>query len=115
MTAPQKSGNIKINLENSVVRKDMIEQLGVYAAKKELSVKDFTALLGRVDDLTVKLARLKQEKDNAKKAFEEKLIEIDKKTKELQKTCLHESTNYCPDASGNNDSHTYCNLCDKEV
>ncbi len=93
----------------------MIEKLSGYATRNSMSIKEFTALLGKVDDLTYKLGSLKKEKDSAKKIFEEKLLEIDKKIRELQKVCPHESTHYCPDASGNNDSHTYCDICDKEV
>ena len=35
--------------------------------------------------------------------------------KKLQKTCPHTNTQYEPDASGNNDSYTWCRLCGKTL
>ena len=34
---------------------------------------------------------------------------------EIQSKCKHQLTKYVPDASGNNDSYTYCEICGKEL
>lgn len=41
--------------------------------------------------------------------------ELDAQIGRIQSTCNHLSTTYYPDASGNNDSSTVCDLCGKEV
>ena len=40
---------------------------------------------------------------------------INQQLRELKQECKHEVTKYYPDASGNNDSSTVCQICDKEL
>ncbi len=41
--------------------------------------------------------------------------ELKKHKTEIQAKCNHYSTTYYPDASGNNDSYTECDVCGKEL
>ena len=43
--------------------------------------------------------------------YKKELSRLDEKLKLFRKTCNHENTKYVPDASGNNDSYTICEIC----
>ena len=45
--------------------------------------------------------------------YQTKLDHVKKSLKALQNSCKHEHTKYEPDASGNNDSYTWCRDCGK--
>ena len=47
--------------------------------------------------------------------YKNKKAEIKKEEYLFQDKCEHEVTKYYPDPSGNNDSHTDCLICGKEV
>ncbi len=57
----------------------------------------------------------KEEKEKERHKYESNLRAIDNKISILREGCLHFQTTYYPDPSGNNDSHTECDICGKEL
>ncbi len=49
----------------------------------------------------------------AKNRWEVELMACEQERAKIQKTCLHLITQFFPDASGNNDSFTQCDICHK--
>ncbi len=54
---------------------------------------------------------VEKRKREERNRHESEMKKLDEKLIGIQKECLHISTTYHPDASGNNDSHTECNHC----
>lgn len=63
-------------------------------------------IVGVVEDLKHQIRKAEQHYKKRKEYLETKIVEI-------QNRCTHEHTEYFPDASGNNDSSTYCIICQK--
>jgi hypothetical protein len=61
------------------------------------------------------LKMLDRAEQEAIDAHEAKLREIYGRRQHIQCACTHPSTTYHPDASGNNDSHTECDICGVEI
>lgn len=57
---------------------------------------------------------LDREVEQLEKLHKQNLKEISKVKRALQNKCKHEETEYCPDASGNNDSCYICLICGLE-
>ncbi len=68
---------------------------------------------------TRRIRHLLDDCDHEEKRLEESYrkdrAELQRKRAEFRKGCPHPSTTYYPDASGNNDSHTECDICGAEV
>lgn len=64
-------------------------------------------------ELKIKLCHnaMDDKENKHRKAIQKHKEEI----RDIQKTCLHQLTTYYPDASGNNDSSTVCDICGKEL
>jgi len=57
----------------------------------------------------------KKDVDKEKQRHEKTTKELRQQMWDIQKECPHYETTYHADPSGNNDSETICNWCDKEV
>lgn len=55
------------------------------------------------------------EMNKAQEDFEAKKNELRDRLVLFQSSCKHAKTTYYPDPSGNNDSFTSCDLCDKVI
>ena len=71
-------------------------------------IKEVQSTRRQYENLQDKQYKIKADYQNA-------LSEWSKELFELQKKCKHELTKYHADASGNNDSWTSCEICEKEV
>jgi DNA-binding transcriptional regulator WhiA len=71
-------------------------------------LKEIQSIAQQIHYLQDKQYKIKAEYQNA-------LSECGKELFEIQKKCKHESRKFHPDASGNNDSWTSCEICDKEI
>lgn len=61
--------------------------------------------------LRMRAKALQMEEMSAKKEHHIRMKAIQEKWRELKSECPHLETTYYPDASGNNDSETTCNIC----
>jgi hypothetical protein len=71
-------------------------------------IKEVQSTRWQYENLQNKQYKIKTDYQNA-------LSECGKELFEIQKKCKHELTIYHADASGNNDSWTSCEICEKEV
>ncbi len=94
----------------------------IIANYESLQLPDNSSLSGYI---AIELGKIEKTKKDYELLLEEE-TEIEKRHKEerkqwkqklikLQNNCEHISTKYYPDASGNNDSSTFCNICHKEL
>lgn len=81
------------------------QMLSEYIAERFEEVKDTQGRLNKLGQ------ERKEEEDKHRLA----IAKLDKEVRDVQASCTHPLTTYHPDASGNNDSHTECNICDLEV
>lgn len=70
--------------------------------------------LGKINTTKQKLRTIEQKKRYAKEAYDGLLKDFAKELAEAQKSCKHLSTTYHA-GSGNNDSETRCNHCEKTL
>ncbi len=61
------------------------------------------------------LRQLYHQEEKAKQECNEKLGKIRTERYRLQEKCQHLAKTFHPDASGNNDSETICDICGKEL
>ena len=71
--------------------------------------------LARKFDIQSKIAYNQQNLQKTTNEYEWCKEKLSVELEEIQSKCLHESTTYYPDASGNNDSSTICDICGKEL
>ena len=67
------------------------------------------------EEILARRETLDLQKESIDRVYREQLTALGLKEHDLRHDCLHLATTYYPDASGNNDSETYCDLCGKEV
>lgn len=84
---------------------DVSVSLSEYIAKR---IKEIQSVEHKIYSLQTDARKIEEE-------YLEKLKENRSKISEVRKLCKHELTTRHPDASGNNDSWTSCNLCGEEV
>jgi len=65
------------------------------------------------EDIALKIARLRYILQAEERTYTNKLNNINKELRTLQGLCDHESVEYYPDPSGNNDSSYMCTACGK--
>lgn len=86
-------------------RAQLGETLAVYIAERYEEVRT----------IKNRLAAIERDRAKALVAHADILSNLDSKEKDVQKFCTHPSTTYHPDASGNNDSMTTCDICGVEL
>jgi hypothetical protein len=80
------------------------------------SVGDYIAeRYEEVRDTQQQLDKLAQERCEIEKEHKSKLANIDAVVRRVQTNCTHPLTTFHPDVSGNNDSHTDCDVCGLEL
>ena len=61
------------------------------------------------------IAKIEKSLEAAKKVYEIAKSECDQHVVDTQNRCDHVISTFYPDASGNNDAHTDCDICGKEL
>lgn len=69
----------------------------------------------KLRNIATGIQQLKRELKVLETVYDEQKTELRKKIVALQEQCPHPKSTYYPDASGNNDSWSECELCGKEV
>ena len=67
--------------------------------------------MDRLEGIVEGISQALRAMERAKKEYDKVCIVENGKIDHLQKSCDHYDTTYHPDASGNNDSCTVCNIC----
>ena len=68
-----------------------------------------------VRDTQWQMNKFGQEEQEVEGEYKQKLAAIAAARSRVRESCTHPLTTYHPDASGNNDSHTECDICGVEV
>lgn len=72
-------------------------------------------LIEQDEVLRIKAVDLQKQLTEENNRHKKELKTIDDKWAELEKECPHHETTFYPDASGNNDSETLCDICGKTL
>ncbi len=67
------------------------------------------------EHIEASLNELYYELENLEDQYKKDRKKINGKISQLQSSCSHAKTKYCPDPSGNNDSCYVCQICGKEA
>lgn len=85
------------------------------AVLKSVPMEKVYETLRQLDAIGRSIAEARSTLRQAETGFEAAREEFKMRLKSMQANCPHYSTTYQGDPSGNNDSHTVCNTCGKEV
>lgn len=97
----------------NLIKKD-IEKLGLEIKPLEIA-KKIVAAMTKAESTKNSILDYENEIEKLAAKHKNEVSAIRSRISELRKSCGHEDTTYYPDASGNNDSYTECNICGSEV
>lgn len=86
-----------------------------HAKAKMLDLEWIERNLSDILTITKDIRRFHEDIAKAQKQYEATKQQLQSQLKACQKDCPHFLTTYYPDASGNNDSWTECDICGAEV
>ncbi len=73
------------------------------------------AKIKEIESTKLKMRMMEAKENNLQVDFDEDKQKLQKEKLLIQKECKHYSKTYYPDASGNNDSYTECDVCGKRI
>ena len=71
-------------------------------------IEKIQTICSSIKSLQYKIKSIREEESKRVKKVEDSI-------RHIQTTCKHQGQTYCGDASGNNESYTICNICEKDV